>query len=508
MCGYKYFVDTYERDDKKLSTYTKALKSTIDMYLLDGRPDEYFFMQTAWAKLFSRRLISLIDWDFSNYRTNEDEFMSMMYYSDLKTPLAIVDNRLLYYRQRPDSIMGQNDKEYVNFYNGKPLTRFEYLAEVHDKRLERFGKKYANEIAYWFGLHYIISLSRAYNLNQDPLTANDKKVFNDRLEGIITASRHHRYWNEHKVIMDEIERAGNIEGFFNYKKTSPTVSIIVPVYNAENFLEQSLGSIINQTYFNLEIILINDGSTDRTAEICDLFAKRDYRVRVVTQENRGVSAARNHGLDIAIGRYVMFVDSDDFLEPFAVERLIQAADRDGQKSDIYIGGIYDYHTAGYYFDYQPHTLPVHKNFTYDQGDKDALYHVMTSINSPFAKLYSKTFLDKHKLRFDENIRICEDTLFVFEAIMLSSGVYIIEDRIYFYRNDFVNNYSAMGTIDDSKALDFTKAFAGMHDILVAKELTKDSSIMHAFRRGLVAHMLYSLEVVEKMLLHTGKYSIV
>lgn len=99
----------------------------------------------------------------------------------------------------------------------------------------------------------------------------------------------------------------------------------MPVYNTEKFLEQSLGSIINQTYFNLEIILINDGSTDRTAEICDLFAKRDYRVRVVTQENRGVMAARNHGLDIAIGRYVMFVDSDDFLEPFAVERLIQVS---------------------------------------------------------------------------------------------------------------------------------------------------------------------------------------
>ncbi|NCU29255.1 glycosyltransferase [Candidatus Saccharibacteria bacterium] len=496
MCGFQYFVDTYERDGKDISTYSKSLKSTIKMYLLDGRPSEDFFMQTAWGKLFSRRLVSRIDWDFSNYKINEDEFMSMMYYSDLKTPLAVVDNRLIYYRQRPDSIMGQVEKEYVNLYKGKKLTKFEYLAEVYDKRLEKFGQKYKDEIAYWFGLHYIINLSKVYGRNKKPLTAGDKKVFNDRLPDIINASKKHRYWNEHEAIMNEMKRVGSIDGFFGYKKNSPSVSIIVPIYNTERFLGHCLDSIINQTYFNLDIILINDGSTDRSAEICDLYAKRDYRVRLVSQENSGVSSARNKGLDIATGEYVMFVDSDDFLEPFAVQELIRVASKDSRKSDIYIGGIYDYHTAGYKFSYQPHSLPLHRTFDPMEDPENSIYQIMTKVNSPFAKLYNREFIEANKLRFDEKIRICEDTLFVFQASILAKGLYITDVPVYFYRNDLINDYSAMGTVSDSKALDFAKALEGMYTAL-GKKIVKSEGVSRGFRKGAVAHALYNLEIVEK-----------
>lgn len=496
MCGYKYFFDIYERDEGGISTYKQSLKSTIKMYLLDGRPSEDFFMQTAWGKLFSRRLISRIDWNFSNYKINEDEFMSMMYYSDLETPLAIVDNRLIYYRQRPDSIMGQVEKEYVNLYEGKKLTKFEYLAEVYDKRIQRFGQGYKDEIAYWFGLHYIINLSKAYSRNSEPLNARDKKMFNDRLPSIIEASEKHRYWGEHEVIIDEIRRAGSVDGFFEYKKNSPAVSVVVPVYNAERFLEQCLDSIINQTYFNLEIILINDGSTDRSTEICDIYSKRDYRVRVVSQENSGVSSARNKGIDLATGEYITFVDSDDFLELFAIDELIKMASKDGRKSDVYVGGIYDYHTAGYKFSYQPHSLPIHKSFAPMKDPKNSIYQIMTKINSPFAKLYNKKFLDTNKLRFDEKIRICEDTLFVFQASISAKSLCITNTPVYFYRNDLVNDYSATGTISSDKALDFVKAFESMH-LALGKKYIKNEGVMGAFRKGLVAHVIYNLEIVEK-----------
>lgn len=494
ICGYQYFVDKYQRDDKKVSTYSKSLGSTIKMYLLDGRPGEHFFMQTAWGKLFSRRLISRIDWDFSNYRVNEDEFMSMMYYSDLKTPLAIVDNRLLYYRQRPDSIMGQNEKEYTNIYKGKKLTKFEYLGEVYDKRLERFGQRYKHEIAYWFGLHYMINLSKAYARNHNPLTAADKSVFNDRLPQIIEASKKHCYWNEHKAIMDSIESSGSIDGFFEYKKNSPTVSVIMPVYNAEHFLDKSIGSIINQTYYNLEIVLVNDGSTDGSTEICDLYTKRDYRVRLINKENGGVSSARNVGLELANGQYVTFVDSDDFLELDAIEQLMAGAKRDSQGSDIYVGGVYDYHSAGYTFDYQPNSLPIEKRFTYD-GVDDGVYQIMTSINSPFAKLYKREFIESNKLVFNESIRIAEDALFVFKAAIQAKAIYKIDRPVYYYRNDLDNNYSATGTMNADKALDFVKAFEHMHKLARKMKFSKASE--DQFRRGVVAHALYNLSLAER-----------
>ena len=92
------------------------------------------------------------------------------------------------------------------------------------------------------------------------------------------------------------------------------ISVIVPVYNVEQYLERCVNSIINQTYENLEIILVDDGSTDRSGEMCDSFAEKDERIKVVHKENGGASAARNRGLDICLGEYVTFVDSDDWLD--------------------------------------------------------------------------------------------------------------------------------------------------------------------------------------------------
>lgn len=105
------------------------------------------------------------------------------------------------------------------------------------------------------------------------------------------------------------------------KDKQPLISIIVPVYNVKNYLEKCLQSVCGQTYRNLEIILIDDGSSDGSGELCDLFARRDGRIKVVHQANAGQSVARNRGLDMAQGEYLGFVDSDDWIEPDMYEFL-------------------------------------------------------------------------------------------------------------------------------------------------------------------------------------------
>ena len=104
--------------------------------------------------------------------------------------------------------------------------------------------------------------------------------------------------------------------------SAPLVSVIVPVYNVEKYLGRCLDSVIDQTYRNLEIILINDGSTDSSGEICQHYAEKDPRIRVLTQKNRGLSAARNTGLDHMTGEYIVFVDSDDYISSYFVETLL------------------------------------------------------------------------------------------------------------------------------------------------------------------------------------------
>ena len=103
------------------------------------------------------------------------------------------------------------------------------------------------------------------------------------------------------------------------------ISIIVPVYNTENYLRECLDSIIHQTYEDLEIILVDDGSTDHCGEICDSYASQDARIRVIHQKNAGLSAARNAGLDISAGEWISFIDSDDYVSPCFIELMYNAA---------------------------------------------------------------------------------------------------------------------------------------------------------------------------------------
>ncbi len=121
----------------------------------------------------------------------------------------------------------------------------------------------------------------------------------------------------------------------------PLVSVIVPVYNVEAFLRPCVDSVFGQSFQDLEIILVNDGSTDASPQICDRCADADPRVRVIHQQNRGLSAARNRGLDEAAGRYVYFLDSDDYITGNAVRKLVERAEADQLDVVLFEGGDVD-----------------------------------------------------------------------------------------------------------------------------------------------------------------------
>ena len=110
------------------------------------------------------------------------------------------------------------------------------------------------------------------------------------------------------------------------------ISVIVPIYNVESYLEQCIKSIINQTYKNIEIILIDDGSTDKSPKICDKYKQKDSRIIVVHKQNTGVSATRNIGLELSKGKWIAFVDSDDWIEKEYLEELLLNAKK--EKADI------------------------------------------------------------------------------------------------------------------------------------------------------------------------------
>lgn len=141
-------------------------------------------------------------------------------------------------------------------------------------------------------------------------------------------------------------------GFYGYKKgvalasvtlegapmnNTPLISVIVPVFNAQRFLPKCIGSILNQSYKNLEVLLIDDGSTDKSLEICKKYEQKDNRVVVISQENGGVSSARNNGLRRANGEYICFVDSDDWIPKKSIELLYRAILV--EDSDLAVGAL-------------------------------------------------------------------------------------------------------------------------------------------------------------------------
>ena len=170
----------------------------------------------------------------------------------------------------------------------------------------------------------------------------------------------------------------------------PLVSIIVPVYKVEKYLDRCVESLVNQTYKNIEIILVDDGSPDNCPEMCDAWAQKDSRIVVIHKENGGVSSARNKGLESARGEWIWFVDSDDYVELFALEKLVPMTDN----SDLII------------FDTRIDELYVKDDRFFDN------YYFMYRFGfGPCNKLYKKSIITENNLKFDVEEAIGEDLLF-------------------------------------------------------------------------------------------------
>ena len=208
------------------------------------------------------------------------------------------------------------------------------------------------------------------------------------------------------------------------------VSVIVPCYNAGAYLEPCLRSVLGQTMGDLELLVIDDGSTDGSLAVAQRIAGGDARVRVFHQENRGVCAARNRGLDAAQGEFVTFVDGDDLLEPDALERMLALA----PGADMVV-------CAHETFDAQGNTqLIVPETRWMDRrGERRRraaalrLIEGDSVLNIMCGKLHRRSLLKREHIRLDESLTIAEDALFNLEAVLCGEGIAWLPEPIYRYR---------------------------------------------------------------------------
>lgn len=210
--------------------------------------------------------------------------------------------------------------------------------------------------------------------------------------------------------------------------TAPAISIIVPTYNLENYIEESIHSILSQTFNDFEIIVIDDGSTDSTPLRVQQIAKEDGRIRLIIQANSGVSAARNRGLDESRAPYIAFVDGDDIIRPEFLSKLYEAI----QDADMSVIGVAHFSSKN---DWSTRRQLV-ENHISNREDFLQLYRVFSTGAWEFPnwnKLYRQSIIKGHKLRFHEDLTIGEDQLFNLEYLMHCSSVRTIGAIGYGYR---------------------------------------------------------------------------
>ena len=281
------------------------------------------------------------------------------------------------------------------------------------------------------------------------------------------------------------------------------VSVIIPVYKAEKYLKRCIDSVCNQSYSNLEIILIDDGSPDRCGIICDEYAKKDNRIKVLHIQNNGVSNARNQGMKIMTGDYVQFVDSDDYLKEDMTETLVNSLEH--HHSDLVICGFCNVNRSGEVEEYPKEKQGVYEiqKFAIGMLKEPQAY----SYGVLWNKLFKADVIRNHKLEFIQNITFGEDFIFNLSYMEKIKTVYVLQKSMYYYLR--YNDNSLM--YEMAKKQNTIEDFVQASDkrILIFKYYKKfcENIGIYTQNKNRINDYLFQFDVTAKIGLLTRKMSI-
>lgn len=240
------------------------------------------------------------------------------------------------------------------------------------------------------------------------------------------------------------------------------VSVIVPVYNVENYLEECLDSICNQTLSNIEIICVNDGSTDNSLNILNDYAKKDDRIRIISQPNQGLAASRNNGLKEASGKYIYFIDSDDYIDLTCLEKLVGNALSNDSDVVLFkfqmVDDFKNLHKRGVAFKIDDIFGEIdYDNFTFTY--RDVKKHVMNSAFSACLKLYRREFFDSYEFP----VGLSFEDVPVHVEVMLNAKMSFVPEFLYNYRSNptSILNSTANG-FDIFRVIDMVEDYLSDH----------------------------------------------
>ena len=251
----------------------------------------------------------------------------------------------------------------------------------------------------------------------------------------------------------------------------PLISVIIPVYNVERYLHQCVKSVINQSFSNIEIILVNDGSTDSSGAICDEYLVLDQRIKVIHQKNGGLSAARNSGLANAYGEYVWFVDSDDWIDEHACTKLNACATTNNCD-------VIAFSHVRYNEDENNYTNVFYQKKQLFLNGNDFINSTPFFFTSACTNIYSLSFLKKHDFKFKVG-QLYEDDYFNLSIFAYVNSVVMLADALYFYR------IRKLSIITSNDLLNLRKKINSYIELIKLCINLKSSQLENNFRKSIL-----------------------
>lgn len=264
------------------------------------------------------------------------------------------------------------------------------------------------------------------------------------------------------------------------------ISVVVPVYNAESYLSICLDSLLVQTYSRFELLLVNDGSTDRSGEICDRYATQDKRIRVIHQKNRGVSASRNRGIECATGEYICFADADDKVEEDYLKHLADALPA-GAARGVIASGLHFAYSEGRIVD--TFTFPEKELWGMEMG---VAFTEMTIYKYGYSasKLYNLSLIREKNVCFNEKIHHAEDALFMLDYLQYADYIRFISVADYIYIQYEGMSLSRSNRSYETEIIAFRKL--SEHLVAAQKRYGYPLACLKKMREDLAAYLILAL----------------
>lgn len=498
---YRFF-----HENKKLELfYNSITNNKKEYYNKIMRPrdvlESFRFVMNTWSGIYKRSFI-----EANNIHHNETPGASFQDNGFWFQTFALAERAMFinkpYYmnrRDNPNSSVHDKGKVYAVQYEYDRIREF---INANDEKLHHlipiiWYKKYRN---------YMFTYNRIGEEYKEDFLENFSKEFHEaensgeldttlfgkseliKLQNIMSDHAEF-YMTDFKERMSSEKQAYNFGKAITDKNSdniSPKVSVIMPVYNIENYIRQALDSVVRQTLSDIEIICIDDGSTDATLSIIEEYAEKDDRFIVIKQHNSGAGNARNKGLDIAKGECLSFLDGDDFFEYDLLETVYNKMQK--TKADIAVYQVNAFNndtkeTSYCKIGYREEYIPKKDVFSYHDMPK---YIFNAFQNWPWNKMFRRSFIQRNNITFQPLFRT-NDLLFTCTALVSASRITKIERPLVTYRRQSDNSSQATNHI---APLDFYKAFCALKDKLTELEILNE--LEQSFVNSALKGCIYNL----------------